>query len=89
MERQMLPADKIAMGSKISRTMLSRREPVPVDMARLAGLIQRFHRAVDLQNRRDGEIITSLTRTLSKPRGADAERLVELIRTVVATNKRN
>jgi hypothetical protein len=56
---------------------------------RLAYLIERFNRAVDAQNRRDTEIITSLTRTLRNPRGSDAERFIELLRAIVQDEKRS
>jgi hypothetical protein len=52
------------------------------DDPRLAVLVQRFYRAVDLQNRRDAETIASLVRVLRNPRGADAERFVELVRSI-------
>jgi hypothetical protein len=52
------------------------------DEPRLAVLVERFHRAVDLQTRRDAATVASLTRVLRNPRSADAERLVELLRSI-------
>jgi hypothetical protein len=49
----------------------------------LVVLVQQFYRAVDLQSRRDSETLAGLVRALSNPRGADAERFVELLRGIV------
>lgn len=51
--------------------------------ARLAVLIRQFHRAVDLQARRDSETAESLVRVLRNPRGTDADRFVELLRGII------
>jgi hypothetical protein len=65
--------------------------PAPPDMVKLLHLVRQFHRAVDLQNRRDSETVASLVRVLSKPHGADAEQFAEYVRSIVKqelTNKR-
>jgi hypothetical protein len=59
---------------------------------RLAVLVRQFYRAVELRDRRDSETLAGLVRALSKPRGADAERFVELLRGIVRqelASKRN
>jgi hypothetical protein len=56
-----------------------------------ASLMQ-FCRAVELRERRDSETLAGLVRALSNPRGADAERFVELLRGIVRqelASKRN
>jgi hypothetical protein len=92
----MTPAEKIKMGSKISKTMLAnhRRKYMmppprqhdlilekitPEQRTLLAPRIAQFYRALEQQTRRDTETLASLVRVLSKPRGADAERLIELL----------
>jgi hypothetical protein len=83
----MLPADKIAMGSKISRTMLRHTRHLDGDqMVRLAPLIRKFAHAVEMRDRRDTETLAGLVRTLQSPRGLarkDAERLAEFVRSIV------
>jgi hypothetical protein len=85
----MTPADKIAMGSKISKTMLrhTRGLPRPSDQwGRLAPLIRQFHCAMEQQARRDSETIASLNRTLHSPRGLarnDVELFGEYVRSIV------
>jgi hypothetical protein len=53
------------------------------DEPRLGPLIRQFYRAIELQQRRDGETVASLSRVLRSPRSADAEKLVELLRGVL------
>jgi hypothetical protein len=51
-----------------------------------------FCRAVEARDRRDGETLAGLVRALSNPRGADAERFVELLRAIARqelASKRN
>jgi hypothetical protein len=62
---------------------LEQNMPAPPDMVKLLHLVRQFHRAVDLQNRRDSETVASLVRVLSKPRGADAERFTDFVRAIV------
>jgi hypothetical protein len=86
----MLPADKIAMGSKISKTMLRHTRGLSHldgdQMVRLAPLIRQFARAVEIRDRRDTETLAGLVRTLHSPRGIarpTAEKFVELVRGIV------
>jgi hypothetical protein len=79
----MLPADKIKMGSRISKTMLAnnRRKHMmrqhdlllekitPERRTRIAPLIAEFYRGLQHQNQRDVETLASLSRTLHSPRG--------------------
>jgi hypothetical protein len=85
----MTPAEKVAMGSKISRTMLRHSRGLPQPSAqwdRLAPLVQQFHYAMEQQTRRDGETIASLVRTLQSPRVLarnDVELFGEYVRSIV------
>jgi hypothetical protein len=63
-------------------------EQVVRDVPNIVGLIQRFHRAVDAQNRRDAETIASMVRILRNPRTADAEKFVELLRSTMNNARR-
>lgn len=54
--------------------------------ARLAPLIARFRRDAERQQQRDAEILASLGRVLSNPRGtarADAGRFTDFVRNIV------
>jgi hypothetical protein len=86
----MTPAEKVAMGSKISRTMLRHSRGLPRPSAdqwdRLAPLVRQFHYAAEMRDRRDGETIASLNRTLQSPRGIvrkDAELFADYVRGIV------
>jgi hypothetical protein len=72
------PISQTEINSKVSRTLNQ------AELSRLVGLAAKFHRAVDLQNRRDAETIKSLTRMLRNPRGAQAVEFVELVRGIIA-----
>jgi hypothetical protein len=50
---------------------------------RLAYLIERFNRAIELQNRRDTETLAGLMRMLRNPRSADAEQFADFVRAIV------
>jgi hypothetical protein len=87
----MQPISQTEINSKISKTLLSHGQfkLTPAQQLRIADLVGQFDRAMDLRDRRDSEIITSLTRTLRNPRSADAERFIELLRGVVRNSERN
>jgi hypothetical protein len=54
--------------------------------ARLAFLVASFRKAVERQQRHDGEVIAGLVRVLRNPRGAarvDAEHFAEIVRAIV------
>jgi hypothetical protein len=55
----------------------------PEQRGRIAPRVMQFHRAVELQNRRDTETLASLIRMLRNPRGADAERFADFVRGIV------
>jgi hypothetical protein len=64
--------------------MLGLEQPLsPEQRTLLAPRIAQFYRALELQNRRDSEIVASLVRVLTQPRSADAEQFVELLRGVM------
>lgn len=53
---------------------------------RLAQLVVKFRRAIERQQRHDGEVIAGLVRVLRNPRGdarQDAEHLAEIVRAIV------
>jgi hypothetical protein len=66
---------------------LQSSEQATSNLPRLAYLVRQFHRAMDLRDRRDTETMASLVRALSNPRGADAERFIELLRAIVQDEK--
>lgn len=54
--------------------------------ARLAFLVGKFRRAIERQQRHDGEVIAGLIRVLRNPRGdarQDAEHFAEIVRAIV------
>jgi hypothetical protein len=94
----MQPISQTEINSKISRTMLGRRRQsmqtaileklTPEQRGRIAPRVMQFHHAVDAQNWRDSEVLASLGRSLRSPRGADAERFIELLRGAVMESER-
>jgi hypothetical protein len=90
----MQPISQTEINGKISRALLSRSQHglTPAQQLRIADLVGQFDRAVKQRDRRDSETLAGLVRALSKPRGADAERFVELLRGIVRqelASKRN
>jgi hypothetical protein len=65
----------------------------PVDIAKLALMVRRFHQAVEVQRRRDGEILAGLVRVLRNPRSdaarVEVEQFVELFRSIISGDASN
>jgi hypothetical protein len=87
MQQSEQSATQLEINSRISRTLLGRREalsnaPLTIrDAPRLAFLIRQFHRGLQQQRRRDAETLAGLVRALSNPRNrVDADRFFAIVK---------